>query len=254
VRLYEVIMAAILAGAAGAPLPAIAYRPFDSTDAAVADPWVVDAEIGYFNVSRQGGETTYATPKAVLNLGIVPNWEVIGEFEVEEPVQGDVAVADPGVFVKGVVKDGVLQDRAGPSVAVEVGVLLPATPPDERDAGFAGFAIVSAELRPLLFHLNAGGGVSRSGQSGFPIWGVIAELPVTAALRIAAEVNGESVESDAAEASALLGTIWDVPGYPLALDAGVRCGLTRAAGDWAVTVGFTYGFSLTGAAVTGRLE
>jgi hypothetical protein len=248
-----VILAAVVASVVTAPPPSAAYRPFDSTDAAVADPWVLDAEIGYLNVARQGGETTFATPQVVLNLGIVPNWEIIGEFEVEEPVHGDVAVVDPGVFVKAVLKDGVLQGNAGLSVAVETGVLLPATPPDERDAGFAGLAIVSAMAGPLLLHLNGGGGVSRTEASAFAIWGVIAELPVAPALRVAGEINGESVESDAAHASALLGTIWDVPGYPLALDAGVRCGLTRAANDWAVTIGFTYGFSLNGP-VTGRLE
>lgn len=244
----------MVASVVAAPPPAAAYRPFDSTDAAVAAPWVLDAEIGSFNVARQGGETSFATPQVVLNLGIVPSWEIIGELEVEEPAHGDVAIVDPGVFVKAVLRDGVLQDRDGPSVAVESGVLLPSTRPDEGGAGFAGLAIVSAPAGPLLLHLNGGGGLSRSGLSAFAIWGVIAELPVAAAWRLAGEINGESVESDAAQASALVGAIYDVPGLPLALDAGVRCGLTSAADDWAITVGFTYGISLTGAPVSGRLE
>ena len=83
---------------------------------------------------------------------------------------------------------------------------------------------------------------------------MIAELPLTDRWRIAGEINGETVESDDADASALVGTIWDVPGHPLALDGGVRCGLTDAADDWAITIGFTYGFSLVGGAATGRLE
>jgi hypothetical protein len=157
------------------------------------------------------------------------------------------------LFVKTVVRDGVLQDRSGASVAIEAGVLLPSTAAGERRAGFAGLAIVSVTAGPVLIHVNGGGGVSREAPSAFPIWGVIGELPITETLRVAGEINGESVENDVAGASALLGTIWDVPGHPLTVDAGVRCGLTSAADDWAVTLGFTY--ALTGAAPpTGRLE
>src|SRR5262249_40786136 len=40
------------------PASTWAYRPFVSTDAAVADPKEVEIELGYFNLERRGHENT----------------------------------------------------------------------------------------------------------------------------------------------------------------------------------------------------
>jgi hypothetical protein len=55
------------------PVSAWAYRPFVSTDAAVADPKEVEIEIGYFNLDRTHRENTTSTPHTVLN----PAWQGI---------------------------------------------------------------------------------------------------------------------------------------------------------------------------------
>src|SRR3989441_13350014 len=51
------------------PASAWAYRPFVSTDAAVADPREVEIELGYFNLERTRRRNTIATPSMVLNYG-----------------------------------------------------------------------------------------------------------------------------------------------------------------------------------------
>src|SRR5215470_12985976 len=66
-----------------APVSARAYRPFVSTDAAVADVKEVEIELGYFNLERTRRENTITTPAVVLNYGVAKNWEVVGEFRLE---------------------------------------------------------------------------------------------------------------------------------------------------------------------------
>ena len=49
-----------------APGFALAYRPFVSTDAAVADIKEMEIELGYFNWERERGKNTLIAQKAVL--------------------------------------------------------------------------------------------------------------------------------------------------------------------------------------------
>lgn len=223
------------------PTSAWAYRPFVSTDAAVADPKEVEIELGYFNLDRNHHENTISIPHAVLNYGIAQNLELVGEFSLE--VSPDVEITDPGVSLKAVLKEGALQDKPGVSVAVEVGPLLPSTLPHEHRVGFEAIGIVSGKLAPVTVHVNGGGGLDRDGQL-FGIWGVIGELPIYSKLRLVSEVNGESVQGDRPNNSALLGLIWQPIDKNLFLDIGVRRGITRAAPDWQFTLGLTFGFSV----------
>src|SRR5438093_4004424 len=102
------------------PPVAWGYRPFVSTDAAVADPKEVEIELGYFNLERTRRQNTIATPSMVLNYGFAKRLELVGEFRLE--VSPEVELTDPGLSLKGVVKEGVLQDKPGLSVAVEAGL------------------------------------------------------------------------------------------------------------------------------------
>jgi hypothetical protein len=223
------------------PASAWAYRPFVSTDAAVAEPKEVEIELGYFNLDRNRHENTISTPHTVLNYGIAKNMELVGEFTLQE--SPDVELTDPGVFVKAVLREGALQDKPGVSVAVEVGPLLPSTLPRERRVGFEATGIVSGKLEPVTVHVNGGGGLDRTGEL-FGVWGVIGELPVHPKLRLVAEVNGQSTQGAPPNNSALLGLIWQPTAKNLFLDVGVRHGISRAAPDWQFTLGLTYGFSL----------
>jgi hypothetical protein len=217
-----------------------AYRPFVSSDAAVADPGEVEIEFGYFNLERTGRQNTVTTPSIVVNYGVAKRLELVGEFRLQ--VSPGVEITDPALSLKGVLKEGVLQEKPGLSIAVEAGPLLPSTVPHERGVGFEAIGMVSGKLEPVTLHVNGGGGVNRNRGHAFAIWGVIGELPIHERLRLVAEVNGEATQGERPDNSALLGVIWRPTSKNLFLDAGVRRRISRAAPDWAVTLGLTFGF------------
>src|SRR5262245_16168341 len=125
------------------------YRPFIATDAAVADPKEIEIELGYFNLERDRGKTTYIVPKVVLNYGLIRNLELVGEFGVEEPPHGTVRLKDTALSLKAVLKEGVLQEKPGVSFAVEAGPLLPSIGREEKKVGFEAVGIISANCHLL---------------------------------------------------------------------------------------------------------
>ena len=151
----------------------------------------MEIELGYFTLRTDAEENTFLTPQIVVNYGFAQNLELVGEAGVEKPPDADLQLVDPGLFLKAVVKEGLLQEKEGVSVAVELGSLLPSTRPEERRLGFEGIGIVSHRVSPFTFHLNAGGGVDREGTRPFAIWGLITELPVVPQWRLVGEVNGK---------------------------------------------------------------
>jgi hypothetical protein len=221
------------------------YRPFVSTDAAVAERAKMEIELGYFTLARTQGENTFLTPQVVVNYGFAQNLELVGEAGVEKPPDAGPQLVDPGLFLKAVVKEGVLQEKEGVSVAVEMGPLLPSTRPGERRLGFEGIGIMSHRVSPFTFHLNVGGGVAREGTRPFAVWGLITEFPVVPQVRLVGEVNGESVHGQAANNSALLGVLWQSPLRDVVFDAGIRRDFSHGAPDWLFTTGLTVGFSLS---------
>ena len=232
------------------------YRPFVSTDAAVADPKEMEIELGYFNLKRAAKENTFIVPQLRLNYGFTRNWEVVGEFEIEQSQDEEVQIVNAGLSLKAVLKEGILQNKDSIGFAVEVGPLLPSTAPGERRFGFEGIGIVSGRLSPFTYHVNFGGGVDRAKTNPFAIWGMIVELPVLPNFRLVGEVNGESVEGELADNSGFLGFIWQPPSSDVFIDAGGRRGISRAASDWLFTMGLTWSFSLpsiSGAATVGGI-
>lgn len=220
------------------------YRPFVSTDAAVADVKEVEVELGYFNLERAKGKNNFIIPTVVLNYGFMPRVEVVGEFAVEEPAHARTRLTDAGLSLKAIVREGVLQEKSGPSLAIEAGPLFPSTVGDEKKFGFRGLGILSDRVVSLTYHLNLGGGVDREKNNAFFDWGTIVELPITTQLRLVAEMNGEHVHRSTADISGLVGFIWESPFHGTFVDAGIRKGVSRGASDWLFTTGLTFGFSL----------
>jgi hypothetical protein len=66
--------------------PASAYRPFDGTDAAVADPGELEIELQPAGALWQQAQKTLIAPATVLNYGISRNWEVVLEGRLETPL------------------------------------------------------------------------------------------------------------------------------------------------------------------------
>ena len=224
--------------------PGLAYRPFVSTDAAVADVKEMEIELGYFNWARDRGKSTFIVPQTVLNYGLVKNLELVGEFSVKVLPHGSVQLADPALSLKSVLKRGFLQDASGVSFAVEAGPLLPTTNKDENRFGFEAIGIVSGKLAAWTYYLNLGGGLDRALTSPFVVWGVIGELPISSKLRLVGEINGESVKRNTPDSSALLGFIWRAPWQSVFVDAGIRRRISHATSDWMLTTGLTFSFSL----------
>ena len=220
------------------------YRPFVSTDAAVVERARMEIELGYLTLVRTQGENTFMIPQVVINYGLTQTLELVGEFKGEEAPETAPQLVDPALSLKAVLREGILQGKAGVSVAVETGLLLPATVPGERKLGFESVGIVSHRVAPFTFHLNLGGGVDREATRPFGVWGVITELPIGATVRLVGEINGESVHGQAANNSGLLGVLWQPHWLNAVVDAGIRRGFSRGAPEWLFTTGLTLSFPL----------
>lgn len=221
-----------------------AYRPFESTDAAVADAGAWEIEIGAVNLEHDSGGDRVLVPGVRCNYGFAPRWEAVAEGSLQvlddSPGGQDVLLTDPRVNLKGILVDGPLQEGSAPvSLGVELGALLP-EPHGESGAGFEGALLVSWRLGDFAFHVNAGGGLRRGSLEPLAVWGMIVERPVASGSRVAVEVNGKAAHGESADTSTLLGVIWERGG--IAYDAGVRVGLARAAPDVAFTAGLTLRF------------
>jgi hypothetical protein len=228
------------------PAVSWAYRPFISTDAAVADPKEFEIELGYFTLEREKDENAFAIPRVVLNYGLFKNWEAVAEFAIRRDPDAEVDVIDPAISLKGVLKEGVLQDKEGLAIAVEASLLLPSTQAGEGKFGFEAIGILSEKIGPFTFHLNGGLGVERSTGDLVGIWGLIGELPVAEGVRLVGEVNGEKPRREDQRNSGLLGVIWQPwASKNLWLDAGIRRGFTSSVPDWQFTFGITFAFSVS---------
>jgi hypothetical protein len=71
----------LLAGALVSP--ALAYRPFDSTDAAVADKGEFEVELSPLSYRHDDDGIAWISPSARLNYGFAQDWEVVLEGQAE---------------------------------------------------------------------------------------------------------------------------------------------------------------------------
>jgi hypothetical protein len=243
-----VLLAVTLAVAASRR--AFGYRPFVSTDAAVAGRGEVEIELGVGGFRGPHRRATIDVPELVVNLGLGPGLELVGEFTLatdltHDPDDEPTRFEDSGVSLKWVARDGVLQDGAGVSLAVELEALLPTLRGQDRP-GAQLVGIASNRTLGWTYHLNAGAVVEPSGSDPGVVWGVIVERPLVGPLRAVAEVNGESVRGGRPNNSALVGAVWSItapaPFHELSFDVGVRHGLSSADEDWGGTAGVTFAF------------
>jgi hypothetical protein len=198
---------------------ALAYRPFDGTDAAVAElgEFELEAGAGY---RREGPLRNAVAPAAVFNLGIAPDWEAVLQGEVDMQLTPQRAgLVGTGVFLKNVLRQGVLQDQSGPSIATEFGALLPGVGSDPG-AGASWAGIVSYRWGWLTAHLNAEIALARDHHAD-TFLGVIVEGPRDWRVRPVAEVFREREAGAVETASGLIGAIWQAE-ENLAVDLGLR--------------------------------
>jgi hypothetical protein len=223
---------------------ASAYRPFNSTDAAVAARGELEIELGPIGYVVDGTDRTLVAPSLVLNWGFADRWELVleGRHFVElghEREQPRFRVEDAALSLKHVLREGSLQERAGPSVAAELGALLP--PLDgEGGAGAEGAVIVSQRWSDLTVHVN--GAVAWTRAPG-AFGGIIVEGHDAWTVRPVAEVFVETERGSPATVSALVGTIWRVSDA-LSLDAAVRRARTGSEDTTELRLGVTWAFNV----------
>jgi hypothetical protein len=229
--------------AVGAGNAAFAYRPFDGTDAAVAGPGEFEAEIGPVGYLRQGRADNLVVPQGVLNLGLVPDWELVlqGRGQSALSRSAPFTFGDTGVFLKGVLRQGSLQDKPGLSIATEFGVLTPGANTDSG-AGASVATIVSQRWPWLTAHLNVAGALTREQHADLFAGGIL-EGPWEWQVRPVAEIFFERHFARETTVSGLVGAIWRL-GDNLSLDFGVRHAEVGAHAVEEIRAGLTFSFGV----------
>jgi hypothetical protein len=240
-RLRIALAASALAAACGFASPAAAYRPFDGTDAAVADLNEIEIELQPFGRLREPGQTTLIGPETVFNYGLAENWEMVlqGQAETPLPASGPSRLAATGAFFKNVIQPGVLQDKPGVSIATEFGALLPGVNAD-HGAGFSWSGIVSARWDWGTAHVNVETNLTRDRRAE-TFFGVILEGPAQWKVRPVAELYYDKVFAQTQTQSALVGAIWQAQ-ENLSFDAAFRYAFVNGRRTNEIRAGLTFAF------------
>ena len=225
------------------PDPASAYRPFDSTDAAVAAPGEVEIEFQPAGRLHDESGTSLIAPATVFNYGLSEGWEAVVESRGQTPLSpsGPTSLTAAGAFLKHVVVPGSLQDKTGPSVATEFGVLLPDSTGDSG-VGASVAGIVSQRWDWGTIHFNAQTALTRD-HHGDVFFSTIVEGPSKWTVRPVSEIFYENEFGKEETISGLIGLIWRVSDN-LSFDVGLRHALTNAHPVNEVRAGLTVGFPL----------
>lgn len=205
--------------------PAAALRPFDLTDAAVADRGRIELELGPFGRLRERGSKWSIVPAVVVNVGLADERELVLEGKLQRATAGGDAetprtsLVDTALSLKQVLRRGALQDASGMSVANECGILLP-TWHSERGVGAGCSLIASAQWPMTTVHLNGALSFNRA-HHWTRLLGGIVEGPGEWPVRPAAEVWAEREVGGSSARSALVALIWRESEH-LSFDAGAR--------------------------------
>ena len=238
-RLHRLLTLAALSLACATS--AYAYRPFDGTDASVAEPGVFELEAGVGS-SHEGAGRSLSFPALVANFGFANDVEFVIEARLDrhssdEAPQYRNSLADMALSVKHVWRRGTLQGDSGASVASECGVLLP-----DQDAqpgtGWTCAGIVSNRWDSFVLHLNGGMTRTRTHSTTRSL-GLIAEGADSSALRPVAELLGERDTRGDWSRSVLMGMIWR-RSAALSFDVGARFGSSSAGRIKELRAGLTW--------------
>ena len=231
-----------------------AFRPFDSTDASVADRGEMEIECGPFGYIVDADGSFLVIPAAILNVGVTSRWEIVVEARnflrlANSDRDALDTLREPALSIKGVLRRGSLQNRRGPSIAVEAGMLLPDG--IERGVGTSVAGIVSQRFSLATVHLNGRWLMTHEHTTAGSFGGIV-EGPSRWKLRPVAELTVARESGETASAG-LLGAIWQVR-RQLSIDAGWR--VERSGGEHAreFRAGFTWTFPLGSGGATERPE
>ena len=246
-RLPDSVRVLLAVGIVLVPARAAAYRPFDGTDADVAEPKVFELELGPVQYYRQGSQNFLNTPALVLNFGLGADTEFVidaNQFVAIGSLQDGVSRVSflgDDVLLKHIFREGTLQEQTGPSIAAEGGVL---TPEVNGSAGVGGSLDIITSYRWAwgTAHWNEWFEYTRDHHADL-FTGVILEGPHDWVVRPVSELFYDKDFAADQTASILVGAIWTVA-ESLSLDValrGARIGDQYAA---EVRLGFTWAIPL----------
>lgn len=218
-----------------------AYRPFDGTDADVAElhEWEFEMQaVGYY---RAGG-SQYFDPGGVLNYGLIPRVELVLQgfaFVPFDAQSGPSKFTDTGLFAKVVWRRGCLQEKDGPSFATETGPLLPTINDTKGFGAYWGSILSTCIGDALIAHWNTEVQILPQTFNLDLFGGVILELPSSKyVVRPVAEFFVEHDFGGVQTYSGLVGVIWQVT-EKLALDGAVREALISGQNVGELRAGFS---------------
>ncbi|MGO8907875.1 MAG: hypothetical protein ACLQDM_00865 [Bradyrhizobium sp.] len=225
--------------------PAAAYRPFDGTDAGVANLNEVEIELEPVGRLQTGSQSTLIAPEVVFNYGFAERWEAVLQTQMESPISpgGPASLAASGAFLKYVIQPGVLQGQSGVSIATEFGPLLPGINADPG-VGFSWAGIVSQRWDWGTAHFNVENNLTRD-QHGEAFLDLILEGPWTWKVRPVLETYYDKVWTQTETRSVLIGAIWQVEN-DLSLDAAFRYALVNGHPVNEIRAGLTFAFKEEG--------
>jgi hypothetical protein len=224
---------------------ALAYRPFDGTDAAVAETGDIEIELGPIEALREGAERMLFAPDVRVNYGFAPGWETSLEGDVAHGLSAGIpgtSVIESEALLKSVLREGSLQEKPGPSIATEFGVLLPGIN-DEHGTGAILTGIASQRWNWGTVHLNAQIELTREQHADY-FFSTIVEGPYDWVVRPVSEVFYERDISLFRTRSALIGGIWQVQDN-IAVDFAVRGARVNEHTAGEIRAGVTFAFGVT---------
>jgi hypothetical protein len=239
---------ALLCALSASLVPAVvhAFRPFDGTDASVAEPGEFELELGPLGRLREGPERAWIGPAVVANWGLGEGRELVLEgkartLEGEGSEGRRASLVDDALSLKQVHRRGSLQDASGISIASECGVLLPNVH-GEPGTGATCAAIASHRLPAATVHVNAALSLTREHDTA-RFASVIVEGHDIAGLRPVMELAHEHENRGPTTRSALAGVIWRAR-EGLSFDAALRGGRAGGENMREIRLGLTWAFNL----------
>lgn len=228
---------AVAAGSLFWPVAVFAYRPFDSTDAAVAEEGKWEVELAPLNWRHNDDGTQWVAPALILNYGFAPDWEVVVEGRNTIFDRGGDEFSDAGASLKTIFREGTLQEKPGVSLGSEFSLLLPGIRADDG-AGLAWTFLASHRQAWGAWHFNLGPTLTRDGQGGM-VAGAILEGPDTWPVRPVGEIRYEKAFGGEEMIAGLAGLIIPIRDG-LALDIAVRHARQGGRPDEQLRAGITF--------------
>ena len=222
-----------------------AYRPFDGTDAAVADTGDVEIELGPTEYMREEDERVLFAPDLRVNYGCIPDWEASIEGDLTHALSPDIpptSLTGNIASLKTVLREGSLQEKPRPSIATELDVLLPGVR-DEPGTGVGLIGIVSQQWSRATIHFNVEAALTRDQHADY-IVDTIVEGPHDWPVRPVSEFFYERDVGQFETRSGLIGAIWQVKDN-VAVDFAVRGAHTNDHTAGEIRAGVTFAFGVT---------